>query len=120
MDEQVTEVIQDILTRQPVPVINCKAFTGELIYEGQHSDRVAVGGPVGNEVVTPRMIRTGSTEPKARSVIEPEPPPLRLRFQDFQTFRSPNTFDSLVIDSPVIPPQKGCDSPASIAAILAG
>jgi hypothetical protein len=99
---------------------NCKAFTGELIYEGQHSDRAAVGGPVGNEVVTSHRIRTGCAEAKARSVISPEPTMLRLLFQDFQTSRSPDAFDSLVINSPAIPSQKGCNSAVSIAAILAG
>jgi len=62
----------------------------------------------------------GRPKPDARSVVEPEPSPLRLLFRHFKALLPPDTLHSLVVHSPALPVQKYGDSAVSVAPILAG
>jgi hypothetical protein len=66
------------------------------------------------------MIRMSSTEPNTRSIIEPEPPSLRLLFGDFEALCSPDAFHSLVVHPPAIPMQKGRYSAVPITSVITG
>ena len=67
------------------------------------------------------MIGPLSPQTDARSVIEPEPSPLRLFRGDLQPLVAPDAFDPLVIDDPACRrSQKLRDLPVAVTAIFAG
>ena len=67
------------------------------------------------------MIGPLSPQTDARSVIEPEPPPLGLFLGDLKPLASPDAFDPLVVDDPARRrSQKLRDLPVAVPAILAG
>ncbi len=99
---------------------NSEAFPGVLVNDREHPKRFAVNGSVSHEVVRPDVIRTFGTEPDARTVTQPQPLPFRLLGRHFESFLSPDAFDSLAIDMPTCLPEQGGDPTVAIAAILGG
>jgi hypothetical protein len=77
-----------------------QTFTGVLVHDGQHPERLAVAGAVGDEVVRPDMILAFRTQPDARTIIEPQPSTLRLTSGNLESFLTPYPLDSLNVDSP--------------------
>ena len=63
------------------------------------------------------MIAMLGPQPDARSVVEPQPPTLRLLAWNLQPLAQPDPFDPLVIDEPARVPQQCRDLAVAVAAI---
>ncbi len=75
-------------------------------------------GPVLDKVVTPDVVRIFRPQPDAGSVVEPEPPLLRLLLRHFQPLLPPDPLHPFAVHFPAGIPQKSRDAPIAIAAIL--
>ena len=74
-----------------------------------------------DKVVRPDVVRPLGPQTDARSVVEPEPPSLRLFGRNLQPLATPDAFDPLVVDGPARGrSQKLRDLPVAVAAILTG
>ena len=73
-----------------------------------------------DEIVGPNVIAMLGPQPDARSVVEPQPPTLRLPLGNLQPLASPDPFDPLVIDRPAGLLQQPGDLAIAVAAVLPG
>ena len=69
--EQVSQHRQHIITRQLALNVDGQALPAVLVDHGQHPERLAVMGAIGDEVVTSDMTVVLGPEPHARAVIQP-------------------------------------------------
>ena len=90
-----------------------------LVDQGEHPNRPAVAGAIGDEVVAPDVILIGWAQPHARSVGEPQSLPFRLLLRDFQPLLTPETLDAFVIDRPALVPQQRRHPAIAVTAVLA-
>ena len=96
---------------------DCKAFPGELVDDVEHAESPAIVGPTLDEVIGPDMVWMLGSKPDARSVIQPEPPLLRLLLGSLQPLPPPDPFDTLGVHRPAFRPQHRRDPAIAITAI---
>ena len=77
-------------------------------------------GPVMHEVIGPDVVGPFGAQPHTRTVIEPQPAPLRLFVRPLQPLAPPQALDPLVVDLPAGVAWQGSDSPIAVTAILSG
>ena len=97
-----------------------QAFTGELVDDAQHPERLSVVGAISNEVVGPDMVGPLRAQTNARSIIEPQTPAFGLFCRDFQPLTSPDPLDTLLVHRPSGSAKQRRDPAISVAAVLAG
>jgi hypothetical protein len=56
VDEQVTQPLENVFTREPLGDIDRQALPSELVHDRQHPDRPAIGCAVDHEVIAPDVI----------------------------------------------------------------
>ena len=95
-----------------------EALSCEFIYHGQYLDWPPIMCPVRHEIVSPDMIAVHRPEADARSIVDPEPPPLWLFLRNLQPLLAPDAFDPLMVDLPAVSFQKGSDPTIPIATVL--
>src|SRR5919112_54757 len=75
-------------------------------------------GAVLDKVVTPDMIGIPRPQPDARTIVEPEPPLLRLLLWHFEPLPPPDPLNPLPVHLPPGLPQQSGDAPVAITAVL--
>ncbi len=90
-----------------------------LIQDVQRTEDLSVLRPAMNEVVAPDMIAMLRSETDTRSVIQPEPPLLRLFLGNLQPLTPLQPFHPLVVHLPARFSQQGRDATVAVAAVLA-
>ena len=116
-DEQVRQGVDDVGRVELAIDADCKAFPGELVDDVEHAESPAIVGPTLDEVIGPDMVWMLGSKPDARSVIQPEPPLLRLLLGNLQPLPPPDPFDTLGVHRPAFRPQHRRDPAIAIAAI---
>src|SRR5690606_37881275 len=116
-DEQVRQGVDDVGRVELAIDADCKAFPGELVDDVEHAESPAIVGPTLDEVIGPDMVRVLGSKPDARSVIQPEPPLLRLLVGNLQPLPPPDSFDTLGVHPPALGPQHRRDPAIAITAI---
>jgi len=117
-DEQVREHVDDVGPLQLAADPDREALVGELVHHVEHPDLSPIMGAVLDEVVGPDVVAVLRPKPDARSVSEPEPPPLRLSGRHLEPFTPPDPLDPLVVDEPAGLSQKRADLPIAVATVL--
>src|ERR671912_1193787 len=97
-----------------------QAFAGELVEDIEHPDLPAVMGPGLDKVVGPDVVGVLRPQADAGTVVEPEPPFLRLLGRHLQPLPSPDPLHPLEVHHPAGSPQHGGDPPIAVAAVLDG
>src|SRR5690606_27871732 len=96
---------------------DCKAFPGELVDDVEHAESPAIVGPTLDEVIGPDMVWMLGSKPDGRSVIQPEPPLLRLLVGNLEPLPPPDPFDTLGVHRPAFGPQHRRDPAVAVAPI---
>jgi hypothetical protein len=65
VNEQVTQPLENVFTREPLGDIDRQALPSELVHDRQHPDRPAIGGTIRDEVIAPDVIAMGRPQPDA-------------------------------------------------------
>ena len=71
MHEQFAQRVEDIAGVQLAFDADRQAFPGELIYDAQHAEHLAVMRAILDEIVRPDMALVRRPEPHARTIIQP-------------------------------------------------
>jgi hypothetical protein len=99
-DKQVREHVDDVggleLARHP----DREALVGELVNDVEHAKFPAIVGAVLDKVVGPHVIGVLGAQPQARSIAQPQPPPLGLPGRHFEPLAAPDPLHPLVVDQP--------------------
>lgn len=119
LNEELSQAVQNVLGVQSTGDSYRQALPRVLIDHRQDSKHSPFMSPGLNEIVGPHMILVLWPKPNARSVVEPEPAPFRLLLRDFESFATPDSLNSLVIDTPTSIVQKSGDPSVSVPAKLA-
>ena len=119
-DEQLAKYIQNIPRVQAPLDTYRETLTRMLVDDAQHAEDLSIVGAILNEVIGPDMALVRRPEPHARSIIQPQPPALRLLLRDFQPFTAPYAIDALLIHMPAVSPQQFSDPAIAISAELSG
>ena len=94
------------------------AFAGELIDDVQHAEFASIMGAILDEIVGPDMVRILWPQTDAGSVIQPQPPFLRLLLRDFQPLPSPDPLDAFDVHGPACRVKHRRDPAVAVAAVL--
>ena len=117
-DEEVGEHVDDIDGLQLSLHPDGDTFSRELVDHIEHADFPAVVRAILDEVVGPDMVWIFRPKPDARTVVQPQPPALRLLVRHFQPLPSPDALDPLDVHNPASLMQHRRDAAIAIAAIL--
>jgi hypothetical protein len=96
-----------------------QVFSGELVNDAQHPERLSIMGAVRDEVVGPDMVGTLRAQPYARPVIEPKTSTFGLFDRDFQPLTSPDPFNALLVHRPPGASQHRRNPAIPVAPVLA-
>src|SRR5580704_19676098 len=66
------------------------------------------------------MVGVLRTQPYARSVVEPQPPPRLLPLWNLQPFTTPDALHPILANLPAVPLQQRRDATIAVASILGG
>ncbi len=117
-DEEVGKHVDDIDGLQLPLDPDGDAFPRELIDHIEHADFPAVVRAILDEVVRPDMVGIFRPKPDTRTVVQPQPPALRLLVRHFQPLPSPDALDPLDVHDPASLMQHRRDAAIAVAAIL--
>ncbi len=95
-----------------------RALPACLVNDRQDSVFATVMGAAFDEVVGPDMARILGSKPDARSVVQPEPPALRLPLRHFEPLAAPDTLNPPAVHMPPRIAQQRRHPPIAIATIL--
>ena len=97
-------LVQHTVVRERRPVdLDEPRVEPQLVHDRQHSQWPAIAGPVEDKVVGPHVVPVLGPQTHARPVIQPQSTPLGLLLRHFQSFPTPQPFDTLVVHSPPLP-----------------
>lgn len=96
-----------------------QTFPRVFVDDVQHPYRSAIGGPFSHKIIAPDVVAIQRTKTDARSIVQPQPLPLRLSLGHFQPFLTPQSFHSLMVHSPAFAPQQRRHSSISVTTIPA-
>ena len=84
------------------------------------SQRSSVVRHRAHEIATPRMVRSLRPQPKARSIVQPQPASRPLFLRHFQSVAPPDPLHAILAHMPTAIPQQSGDPPVALAPVLAG
>jgi len=91
-----------------------------FVDQRQHPQRSPVMRHCAHEIVTPHMVRSFRSQPKARSVVQPQPASRPLFLRHFQPFPPPDPLHSILAYMPTAIPQQSGDPPVAVPSVCAG
>jgi len=109
--EEIREAMEDVVGAQPSLHQDIQALTTEFVYDRQDLDRTAVVSAVCHKIIGPDMVAMRGSEPDTRPIVEPQTSAFGLLLGNLQPLLTPDTFHSLVIDSPTFSLEQ-CRNPA--------
>lgn len=90
----------------------------EVVHDVEHPEAPAIVGFVFDEVIGPHMVRPLGPQPHARTVSEPQPPPLGLPLGYLEPLPPPDALHLAAGHDPACPLQEGGDAPVAIVPVL--
>lgn len=99
LDEQVGQRVDDLGRVQPPFHPDGHAFPAALIQDVRSPEYLPIIRVVVHEVIGPDMVAKLWPQPNARSIVQPEPPFLRLFHWYFEPFAPPQTLNTFVVHS---------------------
>ncbi len=94
------------------------SFSTMFIQDVERSEGPAIIGSMMYKVIRPNMVAILGLQTDARSIVQPEPPLLRLFHWHFEPLTPPQTFDTFVIYLPARVSQKGGNPTVAISTVL--
>ena len=108
------------VSSQPSCHADRQTLSRVFVDQRQHPQRSAVVRHRANEIITPHMVCSFRPQPKARSIVQPQPASRPLFLRHFQPFASPDPLHSILAYMPTAIPQQSGDPPIAVAPVFAG
>lgn len=105
LNHEISQDGENALAVEPSRHVDGQTLPSELIDHGEHTELTAVTSLVLNEVIGSDMVRTLWPQPDAGTIVEPQPPALRLLLRNTKALPPPDPSNTLVVHMPAVAPK---------------